>query len=242
MNNRTFVIHKIKGKKFFKGTKYDTPTRINKEAGGAEVYTTIEFKGKNIKFGNKNPNILKIADITHRRVIKVGGRWDKYLIGKAVKEIEYKAYYSLNKNIFISNADKNIAYEAAKRLEKNYGLKVQKMTFMKNLKLKDLYLKIKNIDGITNVQFNVEGIIPRVKQATFSGEELDKSSFTIDIENIKVKCNIKYIGLTILWGIKLDKKIKVKISENGWVTFAEDYPIETCLEFILYLMGQKIFV
>jgi len=242
MNNRTFVIHKIKGKQFFeKKEDYGTKARSIKAAGGAKIYTNMKFSSKSIKVGKNNSDILEIIDIVHRKIIKVDAKWNSSYIDEAIKETEYKAYYSLNKNIFISNVEKTIAYNAIKQLKRNPDFKIEKMTFINDLKYKDLILKIKKIYSITNIQLDMKNVSTKVKQATFSGEELAKSSY---VKNIIDKCNIKSISLIVKSNNKdaeSNKKLKVKISGNGWIFFYEDYEINTCLEFILYLINKKIF-
>jgi len=242
MNNKNFVIHKIKGKQFFKKKEdYVTEARSIKAAGGAKIYTNVKFSDESIKVGKNNSDILEIIDIVHGKIIKVDGKWNNSYIDEAIKEIEYKVYYSLSKNIFISNVEKSIAYDAIKQLGKNSGFKIEKLTFTSGLKLRNLTARIKGINSINNVQFNMEKADPEIKRGTFTGGELAKSPY---VKSIKNKCTVKSISLIIKdnnKGAKSNKKLKVKISGNGWVFFYEDYQIDTCLEFILYLINKKIF-
>jgi hypothetical protein len=231
MRNRNLIIHWSKKPLFptlfpkYKTTYKTKPERI-KAAGYAIIYTKIKLRSKKVTNG------FRTMDAIHRKAVKVDGQWEKNHIPKAVKEESYEIYYNPEENLFVSNIENNIACDAIKQLNGKFKLSKFKLSIVKAIVNFDKLSK--SAINITSVFFQMREPVKHIKQITITGDNLGNSS---DFKKFASKCDIKSINTNILFN---NEELKVSISENSWIHFFENYPLNICLDFIVHLKKEGV--
>ena len=231
MNKNTFVFHHIK--KFPLSGIYKTdPKPLNAASAWEEdfIYSMIHL---NLK--SSIPGFQK-ALVTHRWPMREPKYKNENIIwhGETVKymifEKRFNNFYKLDKQLFISWAGKDIVKKV---------IRILNSAFKKEFYLCDINLDLDKIhsDISRNVLKNSTikgGWIKRSDKKPIRIEAAFGDEVTNDSEFRSLANKGDFTNLKVVIPYHM-KNIKCSISLTGSVFFLEDYPLQTCLNFIEYL-------
>lgn len=223
MASGTFVAHRIvrfpeAGRTF---TTEEKRPRGSVDEEADPVFTRMNLRRAPLVEG------FSQARLTHRKGVRIEGYWHGNPVTEVVQEKRFPAYYDVGRAIFVSRVQKQIAMSAIAVL---------------NDELADFDLRQVELDftNIIPVASNVIGSwfkgmrYTNIRSEAAFGDHIDR-----DAEFLRMSGLGRHSNLVVVIPFE-DAEVKVNISRDGSVYFLEDYDLETCLRFVVYLLQFQV--
>jgi len=226
MPSGTFVIFLVQrfpepgGRRKYYKTE-DRKPRGSRDERADPVYTSIRLTGEGAPAGFNH------AAMTHRKGVRIEGLWHGNVITEVVQQSKFDAYFDLGNRIFIARTEKNIGLSAVKDLNEDEALREFFQLRTVDLDFRQIIPRAINVIGswfkgmrYTNIR----------SEAAF-GDQINR-----DAEFTRLSGLGQHSNLLVVLDFN-GSAIKVNLSRVGSTYFMEDYPLRTCLEFMVYLLN-----
>jgi hypothetical protein len=197
--------------------------RASRDDRSDPVFTSIRLSNESSVSGYEQ------ALVTHRKGVKIEGLWHGNIISEVVQQKKFDAYYNRERQIFIAQAEKEIALAAAEALSSDNALR-------EFFRFRSIEL---DFSQITPRAINVIGAwFKGMRYTNIRTEAAFGSHITVDAEFSRMAQHGNQSNLLVV----IDhggEHLKVNISKVGSAFFMEEYPLETCLGFVENLLRYE---